>query len=77
MHQGEQDAAWHRHAVGIFEVVAAVAAQVAGLGAQRLQQPQQRVVAGLARLGAGAGADQAGGMLGGATPGVVLHPGGG
>jgi len=43
MHQRDEDAARHRHAVGVFEVVAAIARQTRGVLAQRLQQGQQRI----------------------------------
>ena len=54
----------YRHAVGVLEVVAAVALHRAGLTAQRGEQLQQRVAAAVRLRGAAACTDQAGELLG-------------
>ncbi|MNM48454.1 hypothetical protein D3C81_594380 [compost metagenome] len=72
VHQRQQDRARYRHAVGVFEVITAVARQVAGLFTQRPQQFGQRVVLAHCGVGGTAGTDQAGELLRRQTQLVIL-----
>src|SRR5690606_12108834 len=73
VHQRLQNVARHRQAVGVFEVVAAIARQAARTGAQRLQKFDQGVV-GRPLVGIAAYTDQLRELLAGKPQLVSLDP---
>src|SRR5690606_23062016 len=74
VYQRLQNVARHRHAVGVLEVVTAVARQAAGAGAQRLKQFYQGIVGGTLFRITAAHADQLRELLAGQPQLISLDP---